>query len=219
MRGKGGDYVGRTKRYIVGLMVMLTFICVVNGSEVQAAKSEANYYKSVLENQLYIEDADDNMESATEFLLYDVDKDGRKELIINGYVGGKSEQVSIIYCHKKNKYVKTVMLGHVEKVSSKGIYTSDIATSGAGYNFYESRYVYRLNSDGKAYEILNKSVTSEYSPSIDDYKTTSIKYYKCKGEKETKITKKRFNALLEKYKLKHANMHQITTENIKKYVK
>lgn len=208
------------KRNVLGLFVVLACICMFDVSVISASSTDAEYYAKVLKNQQYLDDADGNMEQGIDFLLYDINKDGRKELIVSGVVGSQAEDVSIIYSPKKNKYIKTVILGRVEKVSSKGIYTSEWCQSGAGLYHSEMKYVYQLYSSGKANMVLSKYTDMEYDMGTQKYKTKGAGYSKYSGgKKETRITKKKYQSLIQKYKLKKATTHLITTENIKKYVK
>lgn len=207
------------KRYVLGLFVVLACICMLNVSVISASSTDADYYAKVLKNQQFIADADGNMEQGIDFILYDINKDGRKELIVSGVVGPKAEDVSIIYSPKKNKYIKTFILGRVEKISSKGVYTSEWCQSGAGLYHSEIRYVYQLDSSGKANMVLSKYTDTEYDMGTQKYKTTGAGYFKYSGKKETKITKKNYQSLIQKYKFKKATTHLITTENIEKYVK
>ena len=207
------------KRYVLGLIVVLACICMLDVSVISASSTDADYYAKVLKNQQFIADADGNMEQGIDFILYDINKDGRKELIVSGVVGPKAEDVSIIYSPKKNKYIKTVILGRVEKVSSKGVYTSDWCQSGAGLYHSEMRYVYKIGSSGKAYMVLSEYTDSEYDMRTKKDKITGVGYFKYNDGKETKITKKKYQSLIQKYKLKRVYMRLITTENIKKHVK
>lgn len=113
--------VGKRTKYVLVLFIVLACICMFDVSLISAASTDADYYAKVLKNQQFIADADGNMEQGIDFILYDINKDGRKELIVGGVVGPQAEDVSIIYSPKKNKYIKTVILGRVEKVSSKGV--------------------------------------------------------------------------------------------------
>lgn len=207
------------KRYVLGLFVVLACICMLNVSVISASSTDADYYAKVLKNQQFIADADGNMEQGIDFVLYDINNDGRKELIVSGVVGPKAEDVSIIYSPKKNKHIKTVILGRVEKISSKGVYTSEWCQSGAGLYHSEMRYVYKIGSSGKAYMVLSEYTDSEYDMGTQKYKTTGAGYFKYNDGKETKITKKKYQSLIQKYKLKRVYMRLITTENIEKYVK
>lgn len=207
------------KRYVLGLLVLFACICMFDVSVISASSTDAEYYADVLKNQQYLADADGNMEQGIDFVLYDINNDGRKELIVSGVVGPKAEDVSIIYSPKKNKYIKTVILGRAEKVSSKGVYTSEWCQSGAGLYHSEMRYVYKIGSSGKAYMVLSEHTDSEYDMGTKKYKTTGVGYSKYNDGKETKITKKKYQSLIQKYKLKRVYMRLITTENIEKYVK
>lgn len=211
--------VGKRTKYVLVLFIVLACICMFDVSLISAASTDADYYAKVLKNQQFIADADGNMEQGIDFILYDIDKDGRKELIVGGVVGPQAEDVSIIYSPKKNKYIKTVILGRVEKVSSKGVYTSDWCQSGAGLYHSEMRYVYQLDSSGKANMVLSKYTDTEYDMGDKKDKITGVGYSKYNDGKEIKITKKKYQSLIQKYKLKKATTYLITTENIEKYVK
>lgn len=67
--------------------------------------------------------------------------------------------------------------------------------------------------------VLSKYTDTEYDMGSQKYKTTGVGYSKYSGKKETKITKKTYQALMQKYKLKKATTHLITAENIEKYAK
>lgn len=211
--------VRKGMKNVLGLFVVFACICMLDVSEISASLTDADYYAKVLKNQQFIADANGSMDLGTEFILYDINKDGHKELIVNGIVGDRGEDVSIVYSPKKDKYIKTVMCGLVEKVSTKGVYTSEWYQSGAGLYHSEIRYVYQLDSSGKAYMDLSKYTHTEYDRGAKKYKTTGSGYFKYNDGTETKITKKKYQSFIQKYKFKKATTHLITAENIRKYVK
>lgn len=182
-----------------------------------ATISDATYYANILRKPLYLDDGNEVMGS--EFSLYDLNNDGRKELIVNGWAGSKAENVCIIYSPKRNKYVKSALAGGVQKVSAKGVYATEYSQSGAGMYSCEIEYVYQLDADGKAYRVLSKSTDWEYDLNAGKDRITGISYYKSKNDKDSKITKKMYRSALKKYKFKKVKMHAITIENIRKYVK
>ena len=211
--------VGKGIKHALEFFVVIACICMLDISEISASSTDMDYYAKVLKNQQFIADADGNMDLGTDFILYDINKDGHKELIVNGVVGGRGEDVSIVYSPKKDKYIKTVMLGCVEKVSSKGVYASEWCQSGAGLYHSEMRYVYQLDSSGKASMVLSKYTDTEYDMGTKKDKITGVGYFKYNDGKDTKITKKKYQSFIQKYKFKKATSHLITPENIKKYVK
>ena len=98
--------VRKGMKNVLGLFVVFACICMLDVSEISASLTDADYYAKVLKNQQFIADADGNMDLGTDFILYDINKDGHKELIVNGFVGDRGEDVSIVYSPKKDKYVK-----------------------------------------------------------------------------------------------------------------
>jgi hypothetical protein len=162
----------------------------VSAATKKLTKKEKKYYSNILWNQLYLDDSD-ICQSGT-WLLYDINNDGRKELLVSGPLGVQQAYQTVVYSYDGSKFHKTCLPGEVVNVSKKGIETCNGFYSGSLYNWEYT--VYSINTKGK--ESLKLTCDFETDLSTDSEKYT---YYNSKSKK---ITEKSYNKQYKKYKFK-----------------
>ncbi len=179
---------------------------------------EITKYRQILENKEYIEDSDHLIYDDADFMLYDINNDGRKDLIISGPFGLRSVFGTVVYSYDGKKFHCTTKRGDVAGISKKGIELYDRDYEGIGEIIYESVVVYQLNTSGKLKEkTMSDSVTNMIESSLEK------KYYKYNNSgKKIKISKSAYKKLRKKYNLKQVDpsngMHEINNSNIETYI-
>jgi hypothetical protein len=154
-----------------------------------------------------------------DFYLYDVNGDGRKDLIVGEEYGtSKIVPTTHVYMHIGKKYVECELSGDIEAVSGKGEIKTSYRGNGAspiGEFCSWGENIYRISSKGKVTLVMSYDgyaneniITGETEESSDNYYINS---------KET--TEKKYNAKLKKYTFKTVKVkksYNLTTDNIKK---
>jgi hypothetical protein len=175
----------------------------VSAATKKLTETEKNKYGSILWNQLY---KSAYLDSATYFVLYDVNGDGRKDLLVSGPAGAHGNMQTIVYGYDGKSFHKTDMLeGKVVGVSSKGIATYASGGSSA-YSGGTGTNVYYINKKCKS--TLKLSYFAEYN-----YMTrpNGALAYTYTGSGGKTITKSSYNKLYNKYNFKKVG------KSVKKY--
>ncbi len=150
------------------------------------------------------------------FCVYDINKDGLKELLMTFDGHGKNIYSFDVYTYKNGKVVQC-NTGYSFEYSPFGLQynksTKRIYGSRGGGGSIENWY-YTLSKSKKLKRVTLEKVESGYN-----YKTGKIsyKYY----YKDKKITKKEYNKKLKSWQknLKPLKFYKTTKKNAKKYVK
>jgi hypothetical protein len=144
----------------------------VSAAAKKLTKKEKKYYSNVLWNQLYLDSY--LSKQAQYFVLYDVNGDGRKELLVSDKSSG-----SMVYGYDGKNFHKAYLSGVVVGVSKKGVVTKDVN--------YNETCVYSVSK--KCIGTLKLA-----------YSNVGIARITKNGEKE--ISKSSYNKLYKKYKFK-----------------
>lgn len=205
-------------------MMLIMILAVLAPIQVNAASlsdKESNYYKKIMTSKQYLEDSS-IFEGGT-FTLYDVNGDGRKELLISGALGLRSATFTIIYSYDGKKFHHTEVRGTLTKVSSKGFFTDSDDYEQAGAITYSDDTCFTLTKKGKAKEKYQESIVMEYDSEKETYNVTSHNYYKYKDGKQTAIKKAAYKKGVKSFEFKKigkkVKAYEINDENISKYVK
>lgn len=191
--------MNRIKKFsLFYLMVALCFLLItpVNAAAKSLSSKEKKEYGSILWNKEYqyiVEFGTGGMYGA-EFILFDVNNDGRKELLVSGAYGQRNIMTTMIYGYDGRKFHRTGINGEVNGVSPKGI--SILATNydDQGQYYYFDTYVYTVDRKCK----LTKKFYNKMTTNIQTNKE-SDKYYNSSGKS---ISEKSFNSAYKKYKFK-----------------
>lgn len=113
------------------------------------------------------------------YTFYDIDNNGRKELIIGVTNGTDSSMMPVaIYTYTKSKEVKKIYFLDTIERGKLAIYANGVIYSngsgGAAIHYYN---FFKMSSDGNSLETLEK-VREEYKTSTD------VKYYNNENDKE-----------------------------------
>ena len=223
-------------------IVVMFMIVIFSTENLQAAplsKKEKCYYTKILKSKQYVKDTESSIYGLGEFLLYDVNNDGRKELIVSGPLGLRSAFFSIIYSYDgKNFYKSETIEGEVTGVSKKGIEFTYNDYSGAGEERYDTISIYKLSSKGRITEKLREYSESEMNLPSGIVKEKVHYYSKVIDNKIIKINKKEYKKIRKKFSLKTTGtnysyemngklihlkydiqVHSINNKNIKKFLK
>lgn len=221
----------KKQKAVAMLTALAMLLCCAFPSETAlAAKKlsakEKNRYTKILKNREYHKDSDGLIYSQADFMLYDLNNDGRKELIVTGPLGLRIKFGTVVYSYNGKKFRHATADGEAFAVSKKGIEINDHDYQGAGEVYYKTVTTYTLESNGKLKPRITESESWNY-----EGKTLSKGYYKHKkGSPDkynflgnaSKISKASYNKARAKYKLKKIkknDMHTVSASNIKKYVK
>lgn len=230
------------KTIFLAVLMLSLALGTIPVAEVQAkalSKKEKAYYSKVLKEKKYIEDTEHSIYEGGEFLLYDMNGDGRKELIVGGMLGLRCASFSIIYSYDGKKFHKTETInGEVSAVSPKGIAFTYDDYSQAGIVRYHEVSTYKLSSKGVLTQKLNEYL--ETKTDTETWKERTVKHNFCKLEsnKEKKISKKAYTKAYKAYKFKTVGnnfsyeengktitrkfdiqLHSVDESNIKKYIR
>ena len=231
----------------IAMLVIVTFLStlivgIIPADHVQAAslsQKEQKYYSKILKEKQYIEDTGHSIYDDASFILYDINGDGYKELIVSGPLGLRCAFFSIIYSYDGKKFHKTETInGEVSAVSKNGITFTYDDYAQAGIERYHSVTTYKLGSKGKLTKKINEYLETRFDEYTAKDDTVDHSYYKIVNDKEVKITKKIYKKAYQKYKFKTVGynysyeengktishkcdiqLHQINDNNIKKFIK
>ena len=108
------------------LFYLVTVICIMmlvpaNAATKPLSSKEKKEYGSILWNKRYIADSMGSIYDNADFILYDVNNDGRKELLVSGPLGMRNVMYTMIYGYDGSKFHKTCVRGVVDGVSGKGV--------------------------------------------------------------------------------------------------
>lgn len=186
------------KKMLVIPLSLVFMMCLSSPYNVQAktlSTKENEKYASVLEKESYLDDSTLISPGSSSFTLYDVNNDGRKDLIIQGYLGLRSASEYCIYTYDGKEFHRSYGNGDILGVYKNYILADYYDYSDAGEHTYDEYYVSKVNSKGKINTVLWKYTENKYDKNTKDMKTVSFKCKKISGKSETKITKNQFNIL------------------------
>ena len=202
---------------VVVILLLSVIVGIIPAEQVQAAslsKKEKKYYSKILKDQQYLEDTEHSIYGNASFLLYDINNDGRKELIVGGPLGLRCAFFSIIYSYDGKKFHKTQTInGEVSAVSKNGIAFTYDDYSHAGMERYQSVTTYKLSSKGKLTQKLIENWEGRFVGNSDKIKTVKHNYHRTSNNKEAKISRKTYNKEYKKYKFKTAGQNYSYKEN------
>lgn len=212
----------KKKLFVMCVLLIVAFSCnVVNVEARNLTTQEKNDYRRVLRNKDYI---GCGIYNAATFVLYDINGDGKKELIVSGPLGMRSAMFSRVYTHVNKKLVHYDFDGEITGVSKKGMRFDQNDYEGAGEVFYDDTRIYVLSKKGKLVKKAECNSVSVFDYTTDKVKGT-VKYFKCVRNKLAKISKKNFNKIEKSYKFtsvgfgKKIKPYDVNEVNIKKYIK
>lgn len=178
---------------MVACIVMSLFsLPTVNAATKSLSSKAKKEYANILWYSQYLDDSEHFICQGSTFVLYDINKDGQKELMVSGPLGLRNVMYTMIYSYNGKKMNKNCIRGDVIAVSSNGIAVADTDYSGSEY--YEDTVVYTFDKNCKGNRKITKAVV--YDMENDSTKTE----YRDGSNKA--ITKQKFNAEYKKYKLK-----------------
>ena len=161
-----------------------------------------------------------------DFGFADINKDGKKDLIVEEHVFHEPEDTNI-YINKTNKVLKSVLYGSISKIYknyilAKGDYLGNLALS-----YGNTEDIYKIDGKGKIHHMYSYSNQYNYSePTMYDSSKeeneydNDVYYNKLVGNKMKKISKKEYEKFASKFKeFKYdLPLKQLTIGNIEKYV-
>ena len=162
-----------------------------------------------------------------DFGFVDINRDGRKELIvIDYYLWGRI--YTSIYQYKSNKIVNfkdiksKVYNGKLNKVYKNYIMSTEEWGSDSGIDYGYDENVYDINAK-KGFEEIYSYKSSVYDPAVgglEGKRKESITYKKLVGNEMKKISKKEYEEFVSKFKeIKFDfSLKDLKTSNIEKYV-
>ncbi len=222
----------RKTAWLIALALMCVLVFTVSGTcEAKTAGAAAltgaekkqfrKYLKGGIEDNCYMSKKQGPLYGA-EFFVYDINGDGRKDVIVSGALGLRDKSLSEIYMHADGKYKVIPIDGKLKGVSAKGLNFVDEDYSGAGEIRYYSRTAYRFDRHGRMIAADSYSVETMYydTASGKEYpngKVVSKKYLDIKGQKISQSVYKK--SLAKTNKKKNVKMHAITGTNVDKYLK
>jgi hypothetical protein len=194
---KENDMRQTMKRVTTVLLIFAMCFSVVTPVSAATKKmtaAEAKKYSNILWNKLYMNTA---MDSANYFVLYDVNGDGRNELLFSGPAGAHGNLRTIVYGYDGKSFHKTDMLdGKVVGVSSKGIATK-VSDTNSAYSSVKGTCVYSFDKKFKATLKLSYSAERDYMA-----RPNGSYVYSYTGSSNKKITKSSYNSQYKKYNFK-----------------
>ncbi|MCR4955665.1 MAG: hypothetical protein K6A30_03160 [Lachnospiraceae bacterium] len=217
------------KKLISSLLVMTLLLTLLPANNAKASSAlpdnVAEYYRGVIENSKYVTDSDKGIynEEGTQFLLYDVNKDGVKELIVWGSLGLRCKMFSVIYTYDGSEFHHKVIDGEPVGVTRSAIAFSDPDYEQAGMYRYERKLVYSISNKAKKTIKLRGYRTRKFNEKTQKYKTVKNVCYKGMGSSKVKITRTKFNKLYKAYGFKtvgtSVKAYEATLKNAETYIK
>ena len=199
------------KKLFAILLSSVLVLCLVTPNIPVEAASSKTKKKAIRAYKEWLDGAD-----CTGVCVYDINKDGIKEMLItfDGY--GKNVSEMLVYTYKNGKVVSCnkdympdySMFGFTVNTKTKRVYGS----RGGGGSI--EKWYYTLNKKKKIKKVYLQAIESGYN-----YRTGKMKYnYYYNGKK---ITKKKYTSLLKTWNKnsKPLKFHKMTVKNIKKYIK
>jgi hypothetical protein len=143
--------------------------------------------------------------SIAKFNLYDVNNDGRKDLVILDY-GNGIMQYTTIYMHIGSSYKEVYFDGEMTSYGKKGVKAVYGMTNGmTGTVASTETTVYNISKKGK--------LTTKLVQTKDNINNSST--YKVNGKKSNA---KKYKAALKKYSFTKVKWKDLNDDNIKKYI-
>lgn len=200
------------KTLVICLVVFLG-TCFVNSVGIEAksrnlSKKEKTYYAKVLKKELYNK-VEMPLITGGNYILEDLNNDGRKELIITGVVGVRTLSYTILYYYDGKKFHHKSVQGMFVKHSKSKFLINDSDYEGAGEVYYTNYNTYSMSKNGSLKKVLSKQVVQNY---VLNTKTT--KCYQRYNGKMKKISQKKYNSILKKYKM--VKSKERSKSNVKK---
>jgi hypothetical protein len=215
-------FLSRRVAICLGMIMMVCLIPVIPVQAAGSNKTVLQEYKKILENQQYVQDSG-GMETYAEFILYDINGDGQKELLVSGSCGVKGVGFTVVYSYIGNKITMDCVEGTPIGISNKGLKLRYDDQMQAGMIVLAEDVTYQLNKKGTLVRKLSYYVEREWNGS--DMRVTQRIRNKYNGETTTKISRKSYEKLQKKYKLKSVGVkgkvvpREVNEANIKKYLK
>ena len=203
--------------FCISLLLALCFSLGVQAKSL--SKKETNYYKYILTNKMYRQHS--GIYDQAKFTLFDVNKDGRKELFVFGPLGLRSMTFTVVYSYDGKQFRYTVVNGSLTKVSRKGFYCECLDYSFTKDNrtcYYWDNTCYTLSKSGVVKARIGEHKRRDYYVNGTN-KLVSHTYTNASGKQ---IKKKAYKKKLKKYKLKKvkkSRLHEVNYTNAVKYVK
>ena len=161
-----------------------------------------------------------------DFGFADINKDGKKDLIVQHYVPHESED-TYIYINKTNKVLKSVVNGLIRKIYKNYVLTEEYYSADSALVFWNTEDIYKIDGKGNFHNIYSYSNTYNYSGTdipdsnkeLNEY-DNDVEYFKSVGNKMKKISKKEYEKFASKFKAFKYDLplKQLTIGNIEKYV-
>ena len=201
--------------FILTTMIVTSTVFTINVQAAKLYKKDAAIFRREMKNQLENHYAYD---SITKFTLYDLNGDGRKDLIISPcyFPAGSSEPLcTYIVMKAGKKYVSKKMSGEFVKAGRRSLLLEYSVTTctkewvqGKGRGYLDRRTLFKISKRGKI--VLKAEYRHEKNYSSAPF-TTSYN----DGNKNN-IGVEKYNKLIKKAKLKKLSFKKMTYKNIKK---
>lgn len=186
----------------IAAVIMSAVVCAgmssVVGTSASAASlsaAEKNEFNKIIKKCK----TEDSFTNWNRYAFYDLNKDGKKDLLLEGYAGSPGSDVTHVYLHIGKQYKKVELGGSVFGVASKGFLVKEEYRSGAGAEHYINECVYEMKRDGsincrlrhdKSWMYFDSSTGTVY----EDGKLTGNTFYrdgkKCSASEYKKAYKK-----------------------------